>query len=187
MNQNPSLPEIVARIQASPPRLGNTRLTVIDGPAASGKTTVSHKIAEAVGANLFHVDELLEGWSGLSRLWPRLREEVLEPISIGRPGVFRVWDWDLDQLGQLSEVPVSEFLVIEGVGIGHREVDQFASLKIWVEAPKDLRIKRGLQRDGEEAADLWNRWIPEETALHEAHSTRDRSDILIDGTSPLLD
>jgi uridine kinase len=187
MHTNPSISEIVAHAKTAQPRLGQTHLTVIDGPAASGKTTASRKIATALGAHLFHIDQMLEGWGGLARLWPRLLDEVLLPIRGGKPGVFRAWDWEQDCLGQWSEVPVTEFLVIEGVGTGHQEVDQYASFKIWVEAPQDLRLERGLERDGSDTAELWEAWIPEEMELHKAHNTRARCDVIIDGTADLLD
>ncbi len=187
MHTNPSLSEIVAQVRTSQPRLGQTHLTVIDGPAASGKTTASRRIAGALGAHLFHIDQMLEGWGGLARLWPRLLDEVLLPIREGKPGVFRAWDWERQCLGQWSEVPVTKFLVIEGVGTGHQEVDEYASFKIWVEAPQDLRLKRGLERDGPQTAELWKAWIPEEVELHKAQNTRARCNVIIDGTAALLD
>ena len=71
---------------AAPPRLGPVRLVAVDGFAGSGKTTFAGRLAEALGAQVLHTDDLLEGWVDTVSFWPRLEEWVLAPLRAGRPG-----------------------------------------------------------------------------------------------------
>ena len=51
-----------------------------------------------------------------------------------------------------------------------------------VEAPEDLRLARGLERDGALLEDQWRRWMRDE-AEHFAHDdTSARADLVVDGT-----
>ena len=43
------LADLAARVRAGEPRLGGTRLVCIDGPAGSGKTTLTARLAAALG------------------------------------------------------------------------------------------------------------------------------------------
>jgi uridine kinase len=73
-------------------------------------------------------------------------------------------------------------LVVEGCGAAQRSVDAFASLRIWVEAPAALRLERGLARDGEAIRAEWERWMTLEAEHFARESTRERADVLVDGT-----
>lgn len=59
----------------------------------------------------------------------------------------------------------------------------YMSFLVWVEAPSELRMKRGAVRDGEAKRQLWEEWAKQETALFEAERTRERADIRIIGAS----
>jgi hypothetical protein len=52
----------------------------------------------------------------------------------------------------------------------------------WVEAPADLRLRRGLERDGAAMADHWRQWAVDEQALFRREATAERADLLVDGT-----
>lgn len=47
--------------------------------------------------------------------------------------------------------------------------------------PADVRLRRGLQRDGAEATGDWERLGREEDAHFVADRTRDRADVIVDG------
>ncbi|MGH3988365.1 MAG: uridine kinase family protein, partial [Pseudonocardiaceae bacterium] len=87
--------ELAARVLAAPPALGAVRLVVVDGPAGSGKSTLAGRVAAALGgAQVVHMDDLYEGWSGLDQaVWRRLLAWVLEPLAAGRTGRYRRYDW----------------------------------------------------------------------------------------------
>jgi cytidylate kinase len=51
--------------------------------------------------------------------------------------------------------------------------------RVWVEAPYDVRLARGIERDGESHRDLWLAWIAEEAAFFAADGTRERADLVL--------
>ena len=51
-----------------------------------------------------------------------------------------------------------------------------------MEVAPDLRLARGLARDGEALRDEWLRWAEREQAHFAADRTRERADVLVDGT-----
>lgn len=178
---------LAARVSATPPRLGTTRLVTVDGPAGSGKTTLAGLLGVALGGSpVVHMDDLYEGWSGLGPgIWDRLNGQVLAPLAAGRPARYQVYDWDAGRFDRWADLPVPRALVVEGVGAAARPVDAYASLRVWVEAPRDLRIARGVARDGEALRAQWLRWAEVEQAHFTADRTRDRADVLVDGTVPV--
>lgn len=177
---------ITARVLACPARLGGTRLVVVDGPAGSGKSTVAARLAAALdGAQVVHMDDLYEGWTGLGDdVWRRLRDQVLAPLQAGRPGRYRRYDWDAGRFAEGHDVPVAPVLVVEGVGAAARPVEPLPSLRVWVEAPEALRLQRGLERDGEALRAEWLAWAAREQAHFTADGTQARAEILVDGSVP---
>lgn len=177
-----SYDELAASFRRSPPRLGDVRLAVVDGPAGSGKTTFATLLGERLGALVVHMDDLYEGWSGLEdAVWDRLDVGVLAPLAAGRAGRYRRYDWDAGSFADWLEVPVAPALVVEGVGAAARPVDPFASLRVWVEAPEDLRLQRGTARDGQHLRHEWVRWLTVEQEHFAADGTRSRADLVVDG------
>ncbi len=173
---------------AHPARLGRTRLICIDGPAGSGKTTLAGLLVEEARARaltvaLVHMDDVLEGWHGLPDAGRRLRDQVVAPIAAGDPGSYARYDWEREQLGNEVTVPVTDLLVVEGVGSGDPGCAEHVSVLVWVWAPGQLRLARGLARDGAELEDRWREWMADEAQLHLRQRTADRADVVVDGRS----
>ncbi|MGY4646202.1 uridine kinase [Cellulomonas sp. URHB0016] len=178
--------DLVARALSRQPRLGPVRLVCVDGPAGSGKTTTAAALvatARATGgvAEVVHLDDLYEGWSGLDgSLWPRLAAQVLEPLRRGLPGRFQRYDWSASRFDGWVDVPVPDVLVLEGCGAGQRLADPIAVLRVWVEAPDPVRLARGLARDGTDARARWEQWMLDEAAHFARERTRERADVHLD-------
>ncbi len=164
-----------------PPTLGSSRLVCVDGPAGSGKTTLATELAATAGARLVHTDDLLRGWDGLSGL-PETLVALLAPLAEDRPGRAPRYDWDARGLHGVVELPPDELLVLEGVGAGSLPAAERATLLVWVEAPYDLRMRRGIDRDGDAFAPHWEAWAAAEQAHFAEHRTRERADVVVDGS-----
>jgi len=177
---------VLDRAAARPPTLGSGRLVLVDGPAGSGKTTLADAVARLAGAPVVHTDDLLAGWDGLPGLPESLRR-LLVPLAEGRAGSAARYDWDAGRFdGEVVQEPVG-LLVVEGVGSGSLPAARWATVLVWVEAPYDLRMRRGLERDGDAFAPHWERWAQAEAALFAEQDTRARADVVVDGSGGVRD
>jgi uridine kinase len=163
------------------PTLGRGRLVCIDGPAGSGKTTLADRIlALAPEATVVHMDDLYEGWEGLPTVTAQL-DRVLLPLAADRAGSYRRWDWHAGGWAEEVTVEPTGLLVLEGVGSGSEHAAAVTTVLVWVEAPHDLRMRRGLDRDGDAFSPYWEAWARDEAEHFAQHRTRERADVLIDG------
>ena len=183
-----TVPGLAAQVRAAAPRLGRTRLVTVDGPAGSGKTTLAGRLVEALAVDVavVHLEDLYAGWT-LTGAVARLCAGVLRPLAEGRAGAYSRYDWHAGHF-QPDPVPVpaAAVLVVEGCGSSPRRIDRWTSLRVWVEAPEELRTSRGLARDGAHLAGEWRRWQRLEAAEFAAQDTRARADVCLDGGAPWI-
>lgn len=167
---------------ARPETLGSGRLVCVDGPAGSGKTTLARALQRLrPGATVVHMDDLYEGWAGLPTVDAQL-DRLLGPLSKDRPGHYRRWNWHADTWAEEVTVDPVDLLVLEGVGSGSLRTVGTVTVLVWIEAPYDVRMRRGLERDGESFAPHWEEWARAETEHFARHRTRERADLVVGGT-----
>ncbi|MFI0484565.1 uridine kinase [Actinomadura sp. 9N215] len=176
-------PALAARLLALPPSCGPARLVAVDGPSGAGKSTFADHLAEVlVGAPVVRSDDFRVPWDADPLTWwGPLRADVLDPLRDGRPAVLRRYDWRRDLYGAEEEVAAGPVLIVEGVGAAW--TGSPAAFRIWIDAPRDLRRARAIDRDGPEYAGAWDAWSTRETAFFAADGTRARCDLLVDGTT----
>ncbi len=184
---NPSLAQLTDAALAAPPRCGSTRVILVDGPAGSGKTTLAARLGDRLGAQVLHADDMYEGWTGLATLSDTLVHGVLEPLARAEAGGFERWDWATSARAERIDVPPTDALVIEGVGVAQAAARPFASLTVYVDAPWELRLARGIARDGEALRPEWEAWQAAEEAFLVHERTREAADFLINGAAPFDD
>ncbi len=172
-----------------PPTLGAGRLVCLDGPAGSGKTTLAGRLGAAAApvttVSVLHMDDLYDGWGGLPRVADQLAT-ILGPLSDGARGHYRRYDWDAGAYAEIHLVEPVGLLVLEGVGSGSLPWAGLATVLGWIEAPLELRLARGLERDGAAAEPHWRDWAVAEAAHFDEHDTRARADLRVDGVTGLL-
>jgi len=172
--------ELAARILATTPGLGRTRLVAIDGPGGAGKSVFAARLARVLGdAPVVHTDDFA-GWDDQLDWWPRLEAEVLGPLASGRVATFAPNDWGGGQRPTV-EVPPGGTIILEGVSASRRAVWDRLSLAVWIEAPAELRLRRGLERDGDDARASWATWMAEEDRHFAQDGARDRAMVIADG------
>ena len=177
--------DLTTRLTALPPSCGNTRIVAIDGPGGAGKTTFAARLAHALGeAQIIHTDDFAS-WEHQFDWSPRLLADVIEPLRVGRAGRYRRYDWAGRALAEWHEVPAAPVLLVEGVGAGRREFATALAFVAWIETPPEVRLARGIERDGENMRAFWNQWIAGERRHFAQDRTRDRTSLVVCGNPPV--
>jgi uridine kinase len=154
-------------------------LVGIGGHGGAGKTTLARALP---GATLVATDEF---WDGAGFDLGRLRREVFDPLGAGRPARFASFDWVVQEPRGERVVEPSGLVVVEGVCALHRSFRDDYRLRIWVDAPRELRLARGVARDGEEARSTWEDvWMPMEDRYVARDEPVAAADLIVDGTGP---
>jgi hypothetical protein len=159
--------ELVSAVLNVPPRLGNVRLVAIDGPSGSGKSVLADRLVMELPTNtaLVRTDDFAT-WDDPVSWWPRLQKGVLEPLAAGQLGKYQRTEWidGIPRPGPEIAVEVPEVLVLEGVSAGRRSVRPSLSVLVWCElADPAERLRRAVDRDGDESREHLLRWQRFET------------------------
>ena len=180
-------PSEVARVvlelaETRPPTLGSGRMVCVDGPGGSGKSTLADAlIALEPSGRIVHMDDLYDGWTGLRHVTDQLGRLLL-PLAEDEPGSYRRYDWHAKAYAETVTVEPGPLLVLEGVSSAPAAYSHLATAVVWVEVPADLRLRRGLERDGDALRGQWLQWMAEEDRLFAAEGTAERADVVVDGT-----
>jgi uridine kinase len=124
-------------------------------------------------------------WDNLAGWWPRLEEQVLSPLLAGQNVTYQQRDWTNDPRGhQLSAwriLPWRPVVILEGVTSSRQSIADRLTLAVWIDAPRSLRLQRGVARDGEDRRHTWTDWMQREDDFFAKDRTRRRADLLVDG------
>lgn len=166
--------------------VSGVRIVGVDGPSGGGKSTLAAPLAAMLEAPLIAVDDFVS-WGDFAGWWPRFEDQVLQPLLRGQDAVYQRRDWTGDEfgtaLGEWRTVPWAPVVIVEGVTSTRAAVQDLLACRIWVEAPADERLRRGIARDGESHRGLWERWMREEAAFFERDRTRERADFVVSTAS----
>jgi len=175
----PSPPELAAEIRARHAR-GATRITAIDGPGGSGKSTLAYAVAAELGAQIVHTDDFAN-WENPMDWWPVLLEKVLEPLARGDAARFLPTSWGENHNPSPVEVRPGGDVVLEGVTASREAFRPYLAYAIWIETPRDLRLRRGLARAGENTLPRWQEWMRAEDAYIEHEQPQLHVDCIVRG------
>jgi uridine kinase len=193
----------VSAVLARPPTIGRGRLVCVDGPAGSGKTTLAAALyrgfrdtlrrpgaaAGRAQVQMVHMDNVYDGWAGLEAGMHTVASCVVAPLQRGEAGRYRRYDWHRGAFAEERVVEPCEVLLVEGVGSGSSDRGGYAdaiTCLVWVDTPSDVRLARGLTRDGEGVREHWRAWRVREEEMFAREAIRDRADLLVDGTGGSL-
>ncbi len=163
------LADIVSRLFMPPAAVVRTKLIVIDGPAGSGKSTFADQLNHALmqrsaTVQIVHLDDLYEGWSGLSnpKFEAHLESWIALPVRYGLPVNHPQYDWETHRFDRWRQVPRAEFLIVEGVGALLSVLADAAHGRIWLDAATKTRANRLADRPGPAPDDWWPQWRKQE-------------------------
>ena len=143
----------------------------IDGPCASGKSTLAAALSELYGCPVIHMDDFFlrpEQRSPERLALPgenvdheRFSRQVLTPLLDGHPVQYRPWRCHEGAFGPEVTIDPVPLTVVEGCYSLRPDLRDAFQLRIWVEASEDTRRQRLLDRGGEAClASFEQRWIP---------------------------
>jgi len=173
----------------------STLLLGIDGCGGSGKSTLAEKLKEKfANVTIVHMDDFYLPSNpiinthptkkpiGADFDWERLLNDVLEPISQEVEGRYQRYDWEKDALAEWHAVPIGGIVIIEGVYSTRRELKDKYDFTIWVDCPREIRLSRGIERDGDESRDIWeNNWMISEDIYVAQHEPDKKADFITQG------
>lgn len=170
---------------AAEPRTGPVWIG-IDGRGASGKTTLAHRVVTTLVADtaltsaLVSVDDfarpVLERWDQA-----RFATQLLEPLVRGQDARYQRWDHRADRgLDWVDVAADVDVVVVEGVSCTDLGIAVPWAVRVWIEAPAEVRMERIRRRDGPELLDVWmTDWIPNEEAYVAEQDPRARADLVV--------
>jgi uridine kinase len=172
-----ALAEIVSTLSAKT-TARSTVVVGIDGPGGAGKTVLAVTLATTLrdagrSASVVPFDDFFlpskERPSGGPETkplggdfdWRRLRDEVLLPLREGHVARYRRYDWTKDALAETNRIPPHGIVIVEGIYCTRTEIAELYDVRVWVECRRDVRLARGIRRDGESARRRWELdWMP---------------------------
>ena len=180
----------------SKPRRHATLLVGIDGPGGAGKSSFTQALARRSNdVTVVEMDDFFLPSSarlpgdprskpiGADFDWQRLRAQVLLPLGQDQPGWYQRYDWDHDRLAEWHTVPMGGVVIVEGVYATRNELAAWYDVTIWLECPPEIRLARGIARNGESMREIWEQdWmVAEDLYIQNQHPER-RADVLIDSS-----
>jgi len=180
------LAKIATEVVARQPAKGMaTRIVAVDGLGGAGKSSFAKHLSTALGgADIIHTDDFAS-WENPVDWWPQLIEKVLEPVARNEIVRFRRSQWVAGNDPGWVELRADEFLIVEGVTAAREAFAPYLTYAIWIDAPEELRLRRGLERDGQTALHQWERWMADEACYQSRERPDERADLVIHGDRDL--
>ena len=172
-------------------------LATMDGPCATGKTTLAAGLADAFGAAVIHTDDFVipHAQKTAERLAvpggncdvDRLAREVVAPWKMGGPVIYRKYDFRNDRLAPEERLPDCRILILEGSYCNLPAIREYADIRFFVTAPWKTRLERLRKRESPRSLQMFHdRWIPLEDRYFEAFGLPDGECVVLDGSAELL-
>jgi uridine kinase len=166
----------------------------IDGLGGCGKSTLSKELLViAKNTEIVHMDDFYKTENMRKELdinyeigcffdWRKLEREVLIPFSNNIEITFQKYDWPSDSLKNWQNISNGSNLIVEGVYSTRKELSKYYDYKIWIDCPPEIRLARGIERDGIEIKEYWqNVWMKQEDEYLEKHKSFLEADLIILG------
>lgn len=150
----------------------DVQLVLIDGRSGAGKTDLARRLGLLWDAPIVHLDDAYPGWDGLVAGRDAIISGVVVPLSMGKPGSYRRWDWSTGAFAETVSVPTAPIVIVEGCGIACRATAELADVILWVECADDVRRYRAIERDGSTTELNFERWARQEQAVIDAEHPR---------------
>lgn len=157
----------------------------IDGPAASGKSTLAKYLQDELDATLFHMDDYFLpaemktakrlSASGGNVHYERLQEEVLDHLD-GDTVEYRKYNCVSLELEPKIQKELKKFVIVEGVYSQQEKLKKYYDFCVFTEISKTEQLKRLKIRNPKLLNKFINEWLP----LEEKYFSKEDIDIKSD-------
>jgi dephospho-CoA kinase len=178
----PALVEkLSAKILDQIDRGNQTPIVLIDGRAGSGKSTFADKLQQQLfrdgesAPRVIHMDNIFEGWEGLSLGSDYLVRFILNPLSRKEVASWQDWSWVRNERSSWREFSGGTPLIVEGCGALTERSKEHAYLSIWLEASEETRRGRWLER--ERHLDKFDFWAAQELDFYAREKSKSLADL----------
>lgn len=182
--------DIQKLLNTQKPKNGRFFTIAIDGRGGSGKTCLAKRLRAAFpemvvlnGDDYFEPVEDPIVWGDFND--ERFAQDVIKPLQQGSSFAYRPYDWHAEPPITEQNIEVMKGFCLERCYSFTFDLDW--DLKIWVETPKEICLKRGLAREQmprEKVIPAWRIWQQQEDEYIHDFKPREKADIVIDGTKP---
>jgi uridine kinase len=170
-----------------------TVVAVIDGMAASGKSTAAELLSSLWDTRVIHMDDffLPKELRTSERLnepggnvhYERFHEEVIEGIKSGSGFSYRKFDCKAMNFTQTIRADRCQVLLIEGAYSLHPSFGKYYDISAIFHVDDEVQQNRILKRNGAAMAEMFRlKWIPMEHRYFNQCSVSNRCDYIISGS-----
>ncbi len=179
-----SFQDIAGSIKTAAKRAEAAVLIGIDGAGGSGKSTLAARLADAIATStVVHIDDFADWKDAPEWNIDRFMTQVMHPLANGLAANYQRYNWPTDSLAEWHEIPTDRVVIVEGVTPLRRELRDSWHVSVWVDCPRDLRLKRGVERDGEAMRSQWEDvWMPEEDVYMQRDHPWEHAQFVYDGS-----
>jgi uridine kinase len=164
-------------------RGNQTPIVLIDGRAGSGKSTFAESLQQQLfrdgesAPRVIHMDNIFEGWEGLSLGSDYLVRFILNPLSRRETASWQDWSWIKNERSSWREFSGGTPLIVEGCGSLTERSKEHADICIWLEASEETRRERWLNR--ERHLDKFDFWAAQELDFYAREKSQSLADLVI--------
>ena len=164
-------------------RGNQTPIILIDGRAGSGKSTFADALQQQLfhdgesAPRVIHMDNIFEGWEGLSLGSDYLVRFILNPLAKQETASWQDWSWVRNERSSWREFSGGTPLIVEGCGSLSERSKEHADVSIWLEASEATRRERWLKR--ERHLDKFDFWAAQELDFYAREKSKSLADLVI--------
>ena len=164
-------------------RGNQTPIVLIDGRAGSGKSTFAEKLQQQLfrdgesAPRVIHMDNIFEGWEGLSLGSDYLVRFILNPLARKETASWQDWSWVKNQRSSWREFSGGTPLIVEGCGALTERSKEHAYLSLLLEASEQTRRERWLTR--ERHLDKFDFWAAQELDFYAREKSQALADLVV--------
>ena len=182
-NQLALIEKISSQVLDSIDRGNQTPIVLIDGRAGSGKSTFAESLQQQLfrdgesAPRVIHMDNIFEGWEGLSLGSDYLVRFILNPLSRHETASWQDWSWVRNERSSWREFSGGTPLIVEGCGSLTERSKEHADIAIWLEASEETRRQRWLKR--ERNLDKFDFWAAQELDFYAREKSQSLADLVV--------